>query len=116
MSSTQRIIQAVQKVGGLLLVLCLAAFAPAHAFSADVTGFAAASLKEAPDEQARHFEASTANKVTVAYGGSNALAKQIESGAPADLFVSADSDWMDYLDKGRLLRPNTRSNLLRNTL
>jgi molybdate transport system substrate-binding protein len=97
-------------------VLYFAAFATTYAFAADVTVFAAASLKEAMDEQARQFEASTGNKVTVSYGGSNALAKQIESGAPADLFVSADLDWMDYLDKGKLLRPNTRSNLLRNTL
>ncbi len=96
--------------------LHLAALAATHAFAADVTVFAAASLKEAMDEQAREFEASTGSKVTVSYGGSNALAKQIESGAPADLFLSADLDWMDYLDKGKLLRPNTRANLLRNTL
>ena len=104
------------KILRMLLVLYFAVFGAAHAFAADVTVFAAASLKEAMDEQARHFEALTGKKVIVSYGGSNALAKQIEMGAPADLFVSADLEWMDYLDKAKLLRPNTRSNLLRNTL
>ena len=81
-----------------------------------MTVFAAASLKEAMDEQARRFEASTGNKVIVSYGASNALAKQIEAGAPADIFISADLDWMDYVDQRNLLTPNTRFNLLRNTL
>ena len=84
--------------------------------AADVTVFAAASLKEAMDEQAKQFEASTSNKVIVSYGASNALAKQIEAGAPADMFISADLDWMDYLDQRHLLTPNTRFNPLRNTL
>ncbi len=52
----------------------------------------------------------------VSYGASNTLAKQIEAGAPADIFISADLDWMDYLDQRRLLAPNTRFDLLRNTL
>ena len=86
------------------------------AAAADVTVFAAASLKEAMDEQAKQFEASTGNKVIVSYGASNALAKQIEAGAPADIFISADLDWMDYVDQRNLLAPDTRVNLLRNTL
>jgi molybdate transport system substrate-binding protein len=84
--------------------------------AADVTVFAAASLKEAMDEQAKQFEADSGNKVIVSYGASNALAKQIEAAAPADIFISADLDWMDYLDQRHLLGPNTRVNLLRNTL
>jgi molybdate transport system substrate-binding protein len=84
--------------------------------AADVTVFAAASLKEAMDEQARAFETRTGDKVIVSYGASNALARQIEAAAPADAFISADIDWMDYLDQLRLLAPNTRINLLRNTL
>ena len=86
------------------------------AAAADVTVFAAASLKEALDDQAKQFEASTGNKVIISYGASNALAKQIEAGAPADVFISADLDWMDYLDQRHLLAPNTRFDLLRNTL
>ena len=84
--------------------------------SETLTVFAAASLREAMDEQARRFESTAGSRVTVVYGGSNALARQIEAGAPADVFVSADEDWMDYLDQRRLLVPGTRSNLLRNEL
>jgi molybdate transport system substrate-binding protein len=81
-----------------------------------VTVFAAASLKEAMDEQARRFEGETGNKVVVSYGGSNALARQIEAGAPADVFISADLDWMNYLARGGGLVPGSRQNLLRNDL
>jgi Bacterial extracellular solute-binding protein len=54
--------------------------------------------------------------VVVSYGGSSALAKQIEAGAPADIFISADVDWMDHLDQRHLLAPRTRTTLLRNAL
>ena len=54
--------------------------------------------------------------VALSYAASSALAKQIENGAPADMFISADLDWMDYLDQRKLLRPGTRMNLLRNRL
>ena len=94
----------------------LAALLSTIAMAADVTVFAAASLKEAMDAQVRQFESRTGNTVAVAYGASNALARQIEAGAPADVFVSADLDWMDYVDQRRLLMPGTRFNLLRNTL
>ena len=90
--------------------------ASSMATAAGVTVFAAASLKGAMDEQARQFEVGTGNKVTVSYGASNALARQIEAAAPADVFISADRDWMDYLDQKRLLAPNSRVDLLRNTL
>ena len=78
--------------------------------------FAAASLKEALDEQARRFETDTGNQVVVAYGASNALARQIEAGAPADLFISADLDWMDYVEQRGALLPASRVALLRNEL
>jgi molybdate transport system substrate-binding protein len=86
------------------------------ATAANVTVFAAASLKEAMDEQAKRFEASSGHKVIVSYGASSALAKQIEAAAPADIFISADLDWMDYIGQRNLLAPNTRFDLLRNTL
>ena len=98
-----------------VLILLLAA-SVSLAQAATVTVFAAASLKESMDEQARQFEARSGDKVVVSYAASNALAKQIEAGAPADLFISADLDWMDYLDQRHLLAPNTRVTLLRNTL
>jgi molybdate transport system substrate-binding protein len=97
-----------------LLALLMGAAMPA--MGAAVTVFAAASLKEAMDEQAKRFESVTGNRVILAYGGSNALARQIEAGAPAEVFLSADEDWMDYLDRRRLLVAGTRSNLLSNEL
>jgi len=97
----------------VVLLACLGAHA---ATAAEVVVFAAASLKEALDAQARAFETATGNRVIVSYAGSNALARQIEAGAPADLFISADLDWMDYVDQRRLLMRDTRVTLLRNTL
>lgn len=86
------------------------------AHGADLTVFAAASLKEALDEQVTRFQAGAGSKVVVSYGASNALAKQIEAGAPADVFLSADIDWIHYLDQRKLLRQGTRTNLLGNRL
>ena len=83
---------------------------------ADLTIFAAASLKEALDEQVARFGTETGGKIVVSYGASNALAKQIEAGAPADVFLSADVDWLDYLDQRNLIRGSTRVSLLRNRL
>lgn len=99
-------------LGLAIAVTCTSALAAA----ANVTVFAAASLKEALDEQAKQFASSTGNKVTVAFGASSALARQIEAGAPADVFISADLDWMEYLAGRHLIEPNTRVTLLRNTL
>jgi len=78
--------------------------------------FAAASLKNALDEIAGNWRAKSDVAVKTSYAASSALAKQIEEGAPADLFISADLDWMDYIDKKGLLKPGTRSDLLGNSL
>jgi len=99
-----------------LLVAGFAAGLSAQVLAADVTVFAAASLKDAMDAQAQQFAAATGHRVVVSYGASSALAKQIEAGAPADIFISADLDWMDYLGERKLLLPDTRMNLLRNAL
>jgi len=99
-----------------LVLGCFVSGWASAASAADLTVFAAASLREAMDEQVRQFDARTGNKVIVSYGASNALAKQIEAGAPADLFISADLDWMDYLDQRHLLAPGTVVSQLRNTL
>jgi molybdate transport system substrate-binding protein len=96
--------------------MMLSAAVTIPATGAMVTVFAAASLKEAMDEQAMRFEANTGNKVVVSYGGSNALAKQIEAGAPADVFVSADLDWIDYLEQRARLVAGSRTNLVHNDL
>lgn len=99
-----------------LMVALGLAVAGLPARGADLTVFAAASLKEALDEQVGRFEAETGGKIVVSYAASSALAKQIESGAPADVFLSADVDWLDYLDQRKRIRGGTRINLLRNRL
>ena len=102
-------------VNCLFRILCALAFAPS-AHAADLTVFAAVSLKEALDENVRAFSVKTGHPVRVSYGASNALAKQIENGAPADLFISADEAWMDYVAQKNLLAPGTRRNVLTNSL
>ncbi|MGE0093835.1 MAG: molybdate ABC transporter substrate-binding protein [Alphaproteobacteria bacterium] len=82
----------------------------------DVVVFAAASLKESLDEAARQYQASGLDKILVSYAASSALAKQIEAGAPADIFISADLEWMDYLAARNLIKPATRANRLGNSL
>jgi molybdate transport system substrate-binding protein len=96
--------------------LIVAAQATVPSQAASLTVFAAVSLREALDEQVRRFEADTGNRVVVSYAASNALARHLEAGAPADLFISADRDWMDYLEQRRLLASGSRADLLRNTL
>jgi molybdate transport system substrate-binding protein len=77
---------------------------------------AAASMKTALDAVAAAWKADTGKSVSIAYASSAALAKQIERGAPADIFVSADLKWMDYLEKAKLIQAGTRRNLLGNKL
>jgi molybdate transport system substrate-binding protein len=105
---------------GLLLALILGflavPFLSAAAQAADVTVFAAASLKNALDDAGKRYEAKTGDKVIVSYAASSALAKQIENGAPADIFFSADLDWMDYLEQNKLIDTASRHTLLGNTL
>jgi len=84
--------------------------------SQDVVVFAAASLKNALDAIGGAYEKETGKQVVVSYAASSALAKQIESGAPAELFVSADLDWMDYLAEKKLIDQASRVNLLGNSL
>jgi molybdate transport system substrate-binding protein len=88
----------------------------ACAQAADLTVFAAASLKNALDAVTTEFQQQTGKRVAVSYAASSALARQIEQGAPADLFISADLDWMDYLEQRNLIRPETRHSLLSNRI
>ena len=81
-----------------------------------ITVFAAASLKNALDEAVSMHEKRTGTRVRVSYAASSALARQIEALAPAVLFISADLEWMDYLQQRRLITPATRVNLLGNRL
>jgi molybdate transport system substrate-binding protein len=98
----------------LFAILACLACAIAHADT--LTVFAAASLKEALDAAVKPFEASSGHRVVVSYAGSNVLARQIEAGAPAVIFISADTDWVDAVEKKGLVEPGTRRNLLTNDL
>ncbi|RYE51128.1 MAG: molybdate ABC transporter substrate-binding protein [Hyphomicrobiales bacterium] len=100
----------------LLLATALAAALTTPALAEEVVVFAAASLKNALDAVAANFQAATGNTVTISYAGSNALAKQIIEGAPADIFISAAVNWMDEVEKAGLVVEGSRRNLLRNTL
>ena len=98
-------------------VVLLLALSPIRGAQAqDVVVFAAASLKNALDDAAHAFEQQGGAPVKISYAASSQLAKQIESGAPADIFVSADLAWMDYVQKRNLIQPATRKNLLGNQL
>jgi len=93
--------------------------APAPAATAATDGpviFAAASMKTALDAIAVAWKAQGGKAPAISYGSSGVLAKQIEQAAPADIFISADLKWMDYLDKAKLIKEGTRSNLLGNAL
>lgn len=81
-----------------------------------VTVFAAASLKESIEKVATAWKAAGGAQVTLSFAGSSALAKQIEEGAPADVFISADLKWMDHLDKAGRIKTETRVNLLGNRI
>jgi molybdate transport system substrate-binding protein len=89
---------------------------PAHAQTRAILVFGAASLKNALDEADALYQRDKGGKVVVSYAASSALAKQIENGAPADIFISADLDWMDYLAQRNLIKPDTRSNFLGNKI
>jgi molybdate transport system substrate-binding protein len=96
------------------LLAGLFAFAPARA--ADVTVFAAASLSDALTQIGKNYETKTGQHVVFSFAASSALARQIEASSGADVFVSADTDWMDELDAKGLIAKDTRKNLLGNQL
>jgi molybdate transport system substrate-binding protein len=97
-----------------LAILCGSAFSPALAQDNSLTVFAAASIKNALDDIDAAYTAKTGIKIVASYAASSALAKQIEQGAPADIFVSADTDWMDYATRKKTIQESTRVNLLGN--
>jgi molybdate transport system substrate-binding protein len=97
------------------LVTALLLF-PLPAFAADITVFAAASLAETMNRLAADYGKQSGRQVAVSLAASSVLARQIEASGGADLFVSADEEWMDYLDRKSLLAAGTRKNLLGNRL
>ena len=109
MSWLARIVVACALLGGCVL-------APALADEKDLTVFAAASMKNALDDISAAFTQRTGIKIIASYAASSALAKQIEQGAPADIFLSADPDWMDYAAARHSIKQATRTNLLGNSI
>ncbi len=99
-----------------LVILSGSAWSPAVAEDQTLTVFAAASMKNALDDIDTAFTAKTGVKVSASYAASSTLAKQIEQGAPADIFVSADTDWMDYAVGKKTINEPTRTNLLGNSI
>jgi len=94
------------------------AFPPQTARAQDksLVVFAAASMKDALDDVDAAFTRASGIRVTTSYDASSVMIKQIEAGAPADVFLSADIDWMDYGSKHGLIKDDTRVNLLGNQL
>ena len=89
----------MHRIAGIFFAFTIlfgSAFSPAQAQEKSLTVFAAASMKNALDDIDAAYTAKTGVKIVASYAASSALAKQIEQGAPADVFVSADTDWMDY--------------------
>jgi molybdate transport system substrate-binding protein len=103
---------------GLLLILlgAMLPIAPVSAQTSPIIVFAAASMKNALDALDAAFTERTRIPVTASYAASSALIKQIENGAPADIFLSADVDWMDYGAQRKLINNATRIDLLGNRL
>jgi molybdate transport system substrate-binding protein len=109
----------MNRLAGLLVAFAvsLAAIpAPAAAQDKSLTVFAAASMKNALDEIDAAYTAKSGVRITVSYAASSALAKQIEQGAPADVFISADTDWMDYATSKKTINESSRVNLLGNSI
>lgn len=107
-----RILEAAWLAAALLLATC----APAMAQSKDVVVLAAASLKNALDDAAAAWAKDTGKAVKISYAGSSALARQVEAGIPADIFISADVPWMDHLAERNLIEPASRSDFLGNQI
>lgn len=97
-------------------ILASASLSPAAAEDKALTVFAAASMKNALDEVDAAYTAKTGVKITASYAASSVLARQIEHGAPADVFVSADTDWMNYATAKKTINEPTRVNLLGNSI
>jgi molybdate transport system substrate-binding protein len=102
------------RVAALAIALLVPAFSGARA--ADVTVFAAASLSDALTDIGKAYRARTGTRPAFSFAASSTLARQIETSAGADIFISADSGWMDYLDSRGLIAHDTRRNILGNHL
>jgi molybdate transport system substrate-binding protein len=103
-----------------ILLAAIFALAAGHAIAADspksIVVFGAASLTDALTEVSAAFTQETGIAIKPSFAASSVLARQIEAGAPADVFFPADEEWMDYLEKKQLLAPGSRHDVLANKL
>lgn len=112
-----RRLRAMAHRGAIALAALLAVASPPRAQAEDaVVVFAAASLKNALEDVAAKWREETGGRTAISFAGSSSLARQIQQGAPADLYLSANTAWMDALESERLIRPETRRDLLGNRL
>lgn len=109
-------IRAIGVHAAAALALCAATPAPSKAGSEEIIVFAAASLTNALSEIEDRFEAATGHDLIVSLAGSSVLARQIQQGAPADIFISANPDWMDTLERDGLIEDGTRFDLVENSI
>ena len=100
----------------LVITCAVALCSGTAAFAADINVFAAASMKGALDEIAAAYKTKTGNGIVATYAATGTLAKQIEAVAPADVFISADEQWMDELASKKLIKADTRHDIVGNTL
>src|SRR3954447_21251713 len=109
----------MNRFAGFLIALTIlsgSTHSPALAQNKTLTVFAAASMKNALDDIDAAYTAKSGVRIVVSYAASSALAKQIEQGAPVDVFASADTDWMDYAVGKKNINKATRVNLLGNAI
>ncbi|MFK0684372.1 molybdate ABC transporter substrate-binding protein [Ochrobactrum sp. BD67] len=102
-------------IAAFLITVAAGAASVAHA-AEKVTVFAAASMKDVIEEAARQMKARDGTDVVASFASSSVLAKQIEQGAPAQIFISADLDWMDYVEKADAIDKASRKVIAGNAL
>jgi molybdate transport system substrate-binding protein len=100
----------------LLAALLLSGTVQAKTDKQQITLYAAASMSEVLSEAAKAYNERTGTEVRQVYAASSVIARQVAAGAPADLFISANQKWMDYLEERGLLEPGTRRDVARNRL
>ena len=114
MASALKTLRVFMRAG--LSALLFAFLLPLKSSAETLTIFAASSLKNALDEIVSVYQKDSEDQLIVSYAGSSALARQIEMGAPADIFISANESWMDYLLERNMILPESRFDLANNRL
>lgn len=100
----------------LTSLVCVTALLTAPAYAGNLTVFAAASTVQVLDEIRDHWDPENKTRLRIVYGSSGALARQIDAGAPADIYFSANSHWVDHLAQQKRIRPDTRLTVFRNRI